>query len=82
MICDSLKWLGLDWDEGPIAGDPMGHTAKASVVTSTGNMRKNFSTKAMLIVAFAPAKSLAKFVPHSAPQVSAIGVRWTRKRFK
>ena len=24
MILDSLKWLGLDWDEGPDCGGPHG----------------------------------------------------------
>jgi glutamyl/glutaminyl-tRNA synthetase len=30
LIYDSLRWLGLDWDEGPGAGGAFGPTARAS----------------------------------------------------
>ena len=32
---ETLRWLGLDWDEGPEAGGPSGHTCRASAGRST-----------------------------------------------
>jgi glutamyl/glutaminyl-tRNA synthetase len=37
LIYDSLRWLGLDWDEGPGAGAPSAPTARASAPPSTAN---------------------------------------------
>ncbi len=35
-IMDCLRWLGLDWDEGPDVGGPAGLTGRARGCTSTG----------------------------------------------
>ena len=38
-ILESLRWLGLDWDEGPDVAAPMRLTGKASGPVITGAMR-------------------------------------------
>jgi len=54
QIIDSLRWLGLDWDEGPDIGGPYGPyvqsqrrtspTGSRSAVTSTVRSQRNCST--------------------------------------
>jgi glutamyl-tRNA synthetase len=34
-LLDCLRWLGLDWDEGPEVGGPPGPTGSRSATTST-----------------------------------------------
>ena len=39
MICDSLKWLGLNWDEGPDCGGPYGPYRQSE----RGNIYKKYA---------------------------------------
>lgn len=39
---DTLKWLGLNWDEGPKLMDHMGHTSNPNVLIFTINGQRNF----------------------------------------
>ena len=34
-ILDALRWLGLDWDEGPRSADPTSRTGSRSAARST-----------------------------------------------
>ena len=66
MICDSLKWLGLNWDEGPDCGGPYGPYRQSE----RGDIYKKYAEelleKVQPIVVFAQARSWQRFVAHSA----------------
>src|SRR5437867_2862400 len=40
LIYESLRWLGLDWDEGPDKGGPYSRTASRSSSTRTVRKRR------------------------------------------
>ena len=40
QILDSLRWLGLEWDEGPDVGGPTARTVKVSVARSITSTAK------------------------------------------
>jgi glutamyl/glutaminyl-tRNA synthetase len=44
-ILEDLRWLGLDWDEGPDIGGPYGRTRKASASIDTKPRSKGFAPK-------------------------------------
>ena len=56
-ILDSLRWLGLDWDEGPDVGVRMGLTGKVSVWRYTASTRSNWWKRATPLSAIAPSRS-------------------------
>ena len=52
-ILDSLRWMGLDWDEGPDVGGLAALTGKASGSRSTEVMLTSCSLREMRFTAFA-----------------------------
>jgi len=40
VILDGLRWLGLDWDEGPISATPPGRAKATAVHTSKVSARR------------------------------------------
>ena len=52
-ILSSLKWLGLDWDEGPDCGGILVLIDKVSDWIYTKKLFKNLWTQVMLIPVFA-----------------------------
>ena len=54
---DTLKWLGLNWDEGPEVGGHMGHIFNRNVSTFMRSGPLVLLNKVTLITATAPPKS-------------------------
>lgn len=53
-IMEGLRWLGIQWDEGPDIGGLMAHIGNRNVKTSTSIMPVNSLNKGMPIIAFVP----------------------------
>ena len=69
QIFDALRWLGIEWNEGPDVGGPTVHTGRASAVRSTPSTPSNWSMPATLSIASAPLKSWSRCVPSRWPVV-------------
>lgn len=54
QIITSLKWLGLDWDEGPEVGGTMAPTTSLNGWTCTGNTASSWWMRARPTTASAP----------------------------
>ena len=59
-IKDSLKWLGMNWDEGIDVGGPHGPYARPNASISTRRKYRDFSMKAKRTTATAAQKSWKK----------------------
>jgi len=57
MIFDSLRWLGLEWDEGPDAGGPFGPTASPNAPKSTAPTSNSCSNPATPTAASRPRRA-------------------------
>lgn len=56
-ILDSLRWLGLDWDEGPDVGASMAPTGKVSACTSMPSMPSSWWQRARPFTVIDPPRS-------------------------
>ena len=72
MIIDSLKWLGLEWDEGPDCGGDLGPYRQSERGEIYSDTPKNFWTVVPLIGVFARRTSWLKFVWPSVKQVHRV----------
>ena len=66
-IYDSLRWLGLDWDEGPEVGGTAVRTVKVSANQSIITMLRFCWKRATPFTAFAPRNVSTLFEPNSRP---------------
>jgi len=55
-ILEDLKWLGLDWDEGPDKGGPLAHIGNQRGLAFIKNIQTSLLLKATRIRAIAPMK--------------------------
>ena len=62
IILRAMRWLGLDWDEGPEVGGEHGPMLRPSAWTCIAPLPKSFGTRAVPIRASAPPKSSPKIV--------------------
>ena len=65
MILDSLRWLGLNWSEGPDIGGHMRRIASLNVWGFISNTRWNWLKKVMHFTASQPATNWIKCVSSS-----------------
>ena len=65
MILDSLRWLGLNWSEGPDVGGRMRLIASRNGWESISSMLWNWLKKVMLSTVLQPRKNLTRCVLNS-----------------
>lgn len=63
QIFDALRWLGIEWNEGPDVGGPTARTGRASAVRSTRSTRTSWSPRAMPSPASAPPNARTRCAP-------------------
>ncbi len=64
------RWLGLDWDEGPDSGGPVGPYRQSERLEATGRRRPHCSPPGTPITASAARSASRRCAPSSAPPAS------------
>jgi len=70
LILESLRWLGLNWDEGPDIGGPYGPYRQSERLPSTRSTPGDCWTAALLISATAQRSGWSACAPSSRPASS------------
>lgn len=67
QIYDALRWLGIEWSEGPDVGGPHGPYRQSERGPSTSNMPSNWSTWVTRFRVSAPLKNWIRCAPSKPP---------------
>jgi glutamyl-tRNA synthetase len=71
-ILDSLRWLGLDWDEGPDVGGDHGPYRQSERMELYGEYARNWWIRARLSSAIAVPRSSRPCAPRAARPATAL----------